>query len=144
MMKSNELILVSACLAGVNCRYDSSSKKITYILDLVKNKKAILVCPEELGGLSTPRACAEQVGNKVMTIDGEDVTNQFILGAEEGLKIANLYQIKKAILKSKSPSCGYKKVYDGSFLGNLKIGNGIFAQKLIDNQIEVFSSENFE
>lgn len=114
----------------------------------------IPVCPEQLGGLATPREPAEiQNGTardvlegkaKVMNKQGVDVTEQYVSGAKETLKIARLYSCTAAILKSRSPSCGCGSIYDGSFTGRLKEGNGVCAQLLLDNGIEVMSEEDFE
>lgn len=142
------MILVSACLAGVCCKYSGGNNYNEKIFDLVKKGNAILVCPEQLGGLATPRAPAEirtiQGKRYVMTKDGEDVTENFKRGANEVLKLAKSLNIKKAVLKSKSPSCGYGKIYDGTFSGKLISGNGILADMLIQNGVEVVSSEEFE
>ena len=104
----------------------------------------IPICPEQLGGLPTPRIPAERVNNKVVNQAGVDVTKEYQLGAEEALKIAKLYNCKKAILKEKSPSCGYGKIYDGTFSRNLTDGNGVTANLLIDNGIEIFGESEIE
>lgn len=141
------MYLISACLAGVNSRYDGGNNENDIILRLVKEGKALLVCPEQLGGLPTPRAACEIVldkneERKVINKDGEDKTYNFILGAEETLHIAKKANIKKAILKAKSPSCGYGKIYDGTFSRKLIDGNGITAELLIQNGIEVFTEND--
>jgi uncharacterized protein YbbK (DUF523 family) len=133
------MILVSACLAGVNCRYDAKSKERKEVLELIKKGKAIAVCPEQLGGLTTPRAASEIQGKKVFSIDGNDVTLNFKFGAEEALKIAKLYECNEAWLKSKSPMCGSGEVYDGSFQGQLIKGHGILSKLLIENNIKIKS-----
>jgi uncharacterized protein YbbK (DUF523 family) len=134
--------IVSACLAGINCRWDGEAKPCQKVIDLVKQGKAIPVCPEQLGGLATPRASAEQKENKVFTKTGEDVSLQFERGAEEALKIALLANCGEAIIKSKSPSCGCGKVYDGTFSGKLIDGDGVFAKILKKNNIKVFSEND--
>lgn len=140
------MILVSACLAGVNCKYDGGNNLNEKILELVKKGEAILVCPEQLGGLTTPRTPSEigiiEGNKKVINKDGEDVTINFVRGAEEVLRIAKSLNITKAILKSKSPSCGCGLVYDGTFTGTKIPGNGITAQLLIDNGIEVITEND--
>ena len=138
------MYLISACLAGVNCRYDSKNSKNELIMKLVKEGKAILVCPEELGGLPTPRPSCEivldETGIKmVKTKSNEDKTKDFLKGAEEALKLAKKHNIKTAILKAKSPSCGVSKIYDGTFSGKLIEGNGLTADLLIKNGIEVIT-----
>ncbi|MGI6395189.1 MAG: DUF523 domain-containing protein [bacterium] len=97
--------IVSACLAGFPCRYNGSSKPHKKIIELVKAGQALPLCPEQLGGLTTPREAAEIDGEKVITINGVDVTAQFKKGAEFTLEIAKLYGCCEAILKSRSPSC---------------------------------------
>jgi len=135
------MIIVSACLAGINCRWDGQARPSLKVIKLVKQGKAIPVCPEQLGGLTTPRTPAEQKGNKVFTKDGKDVTSQFKRGANEALKIAKLANCQGAILKAKSPSCGCGKIYDGSFCGKLIKGDGVFAKLLKKNKIKVFTEE---
>ncbi|KJS21506.1 MAG: hypothetical protein VR72_10210 [Clostridiaceae bacterium BRH_c20a] len=108
------MIIVSACLAGVNCRYDGKSKKNSQVIELIVKGEAIPLCPEQLGGLSTPRDPVNiQSGinvlvgtERVLTLEGEDVSRNFIQGAYEVLKIAELIKPSLIILKSKSPSCG--------------------------------------
>jgi len=133
--------VVSACIAGVKCRYDGSAKPCQKVIELVKKGEAIPVCPEQLGGLSTPRAPSEQKGNKVITKDGKDVTAEFEKGAHEALNIVKMAGCKEAILKSNSPSCGSGLVYDGSFSGKLIKGDGVFAKLLKANKIKVMTEE---
>ncbi len=136
------MILISACLAGVNCRYDGENCYNEKIMELVKNGEAILVCPEQLGGLSTPRVPAEIINGKVITKDGIDVTEEYKKGATEVLKLAKCLNINKAIFKSKSPSCGCGIIYDGTFSGNKVNGNGITTQVLLDNGINVITEKD--
>lgn len=133
------MIIVSACLAGFNCRYDGKNQANKKIIKLIKNGKAIPVCPEQLGGLPTPRPAVEKVGNKFISHNGENYSREFKKGAKEAFKIAKLVGCKKAILKAKSPSCGCGLIYDGSFSGRLKKGNGIFCSLLKKNKIKVVS-----
>ncbi len=133
--------IVSACLIGIRCRWDGNKKPCKKVVDLVKKGEAIPVCPEQLGGLSTPREPAEQKGNKVFTKTEEDVTAQFEKGAKEALKIAKLAGCKEAIIKAKSPSCGSCKVYDGTFSGKLIDGDGVFSKILKENNIKVFTED---
>lgn len=139
MKNKKEFIIVSECLAGINCRYDAQNNKNEKVIEFIKNNNCILVCPEQLGGLSTPRIPAEIVGDKVINKNGEDVTKNFTKGANEALNIANIYNCKKAILKTKSPSCGSKLVYDGSHTGKLTEGMGVTTKLFIENGIEVIS-----
>ena len=133
--------IVSACLTGINCRWDCDSKPCQKVIDLIKEGKAIPVCPEQLGGLTTPRISSEQKGEKVFSKNGEDVTLQFQKGAEEALKIAKLANCKEAILKSKSPSCGSGRIFDGTFSGKLISGEGVTAKLFKENNIQVFTEE---
>lgn len=137
-------ILISGCLLGLKCRYDGKEKKLPEIEELIELYNLIPVCPEQLGGLPTPRIPAERVKDRVITQVGADVTEEYQLGAKEALKIAKLYNCKKAILKEKSPSCGCGKIYDGTFSRNLTDGNGVTANLLIDNGIEIFGESEIE
>ncbi len=136
-----EKILISACLAGINCKYNGGNNKNEKIIKFIENNDVILICPEQLGGLKTPRVPAEIQNKTVITKDGIDVTKEYQKGAEEVLKLAKQFNIKKAILKSKSPSCGKNKIYDGTFSNNLINGNGITVELLKQNGIEVISSD---
>lgn len=139
------MILVSACLLGINCKYDGGNNFNQKVFDLVKEGKAIPVCPEQLGGLKTPRIPSEiKLTNEkrcVINSEGEDVTENFEKGAIEVLNLAKELGIKKAILKSKSPSCGVNKIYSGNFDRQLVDGNGITADLLIKNGIEVITPD---
>ena len=137
------MIIVSACLAGVACRYDGAGKPCEAVIRLVAEGQAIPVCPEQLGGLPTPRAPAEIIGNKVIRKDGVEVTEAFNRGAKEALKLARLIGAKTAILKARSPSCGSVTIYDGSFTGKLVDGNGVFAELCKMDGIEVYTEEEF-
>ncbi len=130
-------ILVSACLLGVNCRYDGKGQLAHALLPLLKEHTLIPICPEQLGGLQTPRPPAERQGKVITTKDGQDVTMSFTKGAEETLKLAQLYHCKLAILKERSPSCGAKQIYDGSFSGTLIDGSGVTAKLLMAHGISV-------
>jgi uncharacterized protein YbbK (DUF523 family) len=142
-------VIVSACLLGINCRYDGSSAFSAKIVEFLKKKKLnpIPVCPEQLGGLPTPRKRCEIADgfavlrgeSKVYTKDGEDLTSFFLRGAEETLKIAEIVNARKAILKLLSPSCGAGKIYDGTFLSREKNGYGVTAALLKLRGIEVLS-----
>lgn len=143
------MYLVSSCLAGVNCRYNGGNSENKVILELVKQGKAIAVCPEQLVGLPTPRSSCEIVvdesGNeKVISKEGQDFTKEFIEGAEKTLGIAKVIGIKKAILQSKSPSCGCGVIYDGTFSGKLIKGNGLAAEMLIKNDIGVYTENDLD
>jgi uncharacterized protein YbbK (DUF523 family) len=131
------MILVSACLAGVNCNYKGRSCEKESVVELVKEGRAIMACPEQLGGLGTPRPPAEIKNGRVLTIQGDDITEAFLAGANEVLKICKKYNCQKAILKSNSPSCGCGKICNGNFEGILIDGYGITAALLKEHGIEV-------
>ncbi|MBO4293331.1 MAG: DUF523 domain-containing protein [Clostridia bacterium] len=137
------MILVSACLAGINCKYNGGNNYNEKIFKMVKNGKAIPVCAEQLGGLTTPRIPAEIkiIDGKKHAINkkGQDVTEQFEKGAREILELAKKLEIKQAILQPRSPSCGVGKIYSGNFDGKLIDGNGFLAELLLENGIEVLS-----
>ena len=147
------MILISACLVGIDCRYDGGSRWEQELMAFVEQGKAVLVCPEQLGGMSTPRPPCEIVGGdgsdllegkvKVLNCHGEDKSDSFVKGAEETLKIANLYKAKGAILKAKSPSCGSGQIYDGTFARKLQVGDGVTAALLKKNGLLVLDESNF-
>lgn len=129
--------VVSACLAGVPCRYDCQAKERTQIREWVERGEAVAVCPEQMGGLSTPRPPAEIQNGRVITREGADVTVEFKAGADVALKVALEKGATEAFLKSKSPSCGVGRIYDGTFSGVTVEGNGFFAEALIKAGIRV-------
>lgn len=135
-------ILISACLLGVPCRYDGASKPNPVVAGLLARHTCIPVCPEQLGGLPTPRPPAERRGEAVVTRDGEDVTAQYRRGAEAVLKLARLYGCKAAVLKERSPSCGKGLIHNGLFDGGLTAGDGVTAQLLEANGIRVFGESD--
>lgn len=134
-----EKILVSACLIGVNCKYNGENNFQEEIIEFLKDYEIIPVCPEILGGLPTPRTPSEIIKDRIKTQNNVDVTNEYKKGAEETLKIAKLLGIKKALLKAKSPSCGNGKIYDGTFTKTLIDGDGITTKLLKENDIEVIT-----
>ena len=137
-------ILVSACLLGVRCRYDGESKACPAVLDLAKEHELIPVCPEQLGGLPTPRTPAEIQGERVVTRDGRDVTKEYQKGAEKAARLYQLLRCDCAILKARSPSCGCGQVYDGTFSGTLTPGDGITAQALKRINARVITDERIK
>lgn len=137
-------ILVSACLLNAACRYDGLSKGNDQVQELLKEYTLIPVCPEQLGGLPTPRPASERVGDLIMTADGQNFTVQFQKGAEEVVKLAALYDCRYAILKEKSPSCGKGQIYDGTFSGHLIFGDGVTAALLASHNIRVFGESQIE
>jgi len=145
--------LISACLLGIRCAWDGKDNyKSDKAIELLNSETLIPICPEQLGGLKTPRIAQEIQGGtgedvldekrKVLNRNGEDVTEEFIRGAEETLKIARLFHIKEFIGKSKSPSCGCGQIYDGTFSQKLIDGDGVTTALLKRNGIRVISEEN--
>lgn len=135
-------ILISACLLGACCRYDGSGKPCESALGLIGRHELIPVCPEQLGGLATPRPPAEIRGDRVVNRQGQDVTAAFLKGAEETARLYRLLRCDCAVLKSNSPSCGRDRVYDGSFSGALIPGAGVTARLLMDNGVPVYSEDD--
>lgn len=129
-MQHDPPVLVSACLAGLATRYDGTSTPCERVLELIRRGRAIPVCPEQLGGRPTPRNPNEIMQGRVIDAHGNDFTQAFVLGAEQGLALARLAGCRKAILKSRSPSCGFGRIYDGTFSGQMIEGNGLFAELL--------------
>jgi uncharacterized protein YbbK (DUF523 family) len=142
----NFIYLISACLAGVNCRWDGTNSRNQKIIELVGKGRALLVCPEELGGLSTPREKAyffEGDGKdviagkgKVITLSSKDITSQLLAGAKKTLKMAKKYKIKYAIMKKNSPSCGCGKIY---IKGKLVKGDGVATVILKRERIKIIA-----
>lgn len=130
-------ILVSACLAGEACRYDGSAAAHPAVLELVRQGRALPVCPEVLAGLPTPRPPMEIRAGRVVTRSGADVSEAFQAGARRALEMALAAGCREAILKARSPSCGCGQVYDGSFTGFLIPGDGVFAALLKTQGIAV-------
>ena len=135
-------LLVSACLLGVCCRYDGQSRPDEKVLGLLKNHVLVPVCPEQLGGLSTPRCPCEIQGDRVMSRDGDDRTAEYEKGAQEALRLCRLFSCEAAILKAKSPSCGLGCVYDGTFSGTLRPGDGVTAGLLKNSGVPVYTEKN--
>lgn len=134
-----EKILVSACLLGVNCKYNGNNNLNDKVIKYIENKEVIPICPEIMGGLSIPRYPSEIVDDKVINNQNQDVTKEYTKGAEETLKLARILGVRKALLKSKSPSCGCGKIYDGTFTNTLINGDGITTKLLKENKIEVIT-----
>jgi len=154
MKKANtDKYIVSACLVGMECRYNGGHKENASIRELVKSGRAFPVCPEQMGGLQIPRPPAQIMGGdgedvlsghaKVVDSKGKDVTENFIKGAFQVLKLARMLDCGKAILKEKSPSCGTGKIYDGSFEGKLREGKGVTAALLAQEGIEVVNENDY-
>lgn len=138
------MYLISACLNGENVKYDGKNNYHKLAKELNDKGLVIPVCPEVLGGMSTPRIPSEIVGNKVLSKTGKDVTHHFQKGAEVALKTALDNNVKIAILQARSPSCGSKQIYDGTFTGKLIEGKGVATTLLEANGIKVMTIEEFE
>ena len=143
-MENRPRILVSACLLGVECRYDGGGQAIDRLAALMARYELIPVCPEQLGGLPTPRTPAERREGRVVNRDGADVTDAFGRGAIQACRIAALYGAKLALLKARSPSCGRGMIYDGSFTGRLVPGDGVAARALMDAGLEVYTENEID
>lgn len=137
LMNKKENIIISACFLGISCRYDGKRIYLDRLDDLMEKYNLIPVCPEILGGLGIPRNPAERAGERVINNKGQDVTDYFLRGANEALKLAQMYNCRYAILKEKSPSCGSGKIYDGTFSGALVDGYGVTAELFMKNGITV-------
>lgn len=142
-------VAVSACLLGVNCRFDGGNSKNTDAVEQSQTHELIPICPEEAGGLPTPRPPVEIVGGdgydvldgkaKVLTADGQDKTAEFLKGAQQALALVQAQGVKCVILKAKSPSCGCGEIYDGTFSGTLISGDGVTAALLKRHGIEIIT-----
>ena len=149
---SDKTILVSACLLGLRTRFDGGAKRRHGVVRLQERYRLIPVCPEQLGGLSTPRPPAEIQGgsgeavlagdSRVLTKEGADVTANFVRGAEECLAVARLFGAAGALFKARSPSCSSRQSYDGSFSGRLVPGMGVTAALLVRHGLELLSEDD--
>ena len=137
-------IIVSGCLLGCDCRYKGDNCKCDELLELAENHTLIPVCPEQLGGLSTPRHPAEIIGDKVISNHGKDVTYEYTKGAEMALYIAKTNNADAVVFKANSPSCGKGIIYDGTFTGNKIEGNGVAAKMFLDNGFLVFTENEID
>ena len=135
-------ILVSACLLGKNCKYNGGNNLNQRVLDFIEGHEVIGICPEQLGGLSTPRLPAEIIDGVVTNKEGISVDAEFRKGAQAALATALENKVDLAILQSRSPSCGVKEIYDGSFSGKKIKGQGVFAKLLSARGIKVLDAED--
>ena len=138
------MYIVSSCLVGLNCKYNGENNYNEKVIDFLKDKEFIIACPEQLGGLSTPRPKSEIRGDCVKNEFGKDVTEQFEKGAVEALKIAKMFNCTHAILKEKSPSCGVCEIYDGTFSGMRIEGMGRTTELLKSNEIIIMSEKDLD
>ena len=133
-------IAVSACLLGHNCKYNGGNNRSQKVLDYIEGHEVIPVCPEVTGGMTTPRVPVERKGDKAINRDGEDVTEFFRRGVEKTME--KMQDIDLAILQPRSPSCGCKQIYDGSFTKTLIAGKGMFAQALAEAGIPMMDGDD--
>lgn len=148
------MIGISACLSGIACRYDGRAQSNQKLMEMVQKEQAVVVCPEVLGGLPTPRKPAEIIGGdgydvwnnqaQVFEKDGQDVTEIYKAGAKIALQKLQELNVKTLILKEKSPSCGSLSIYDGSFSGNKIAGVGVATAYFLNNGLEVISDTEWE
>lgn len=137
-------ILVSACLTGDNCKYNGGNNLNQKMMDFLKSHEIIKVCPEVLGGLPTPRSSAEIVNGQVMNTEGKNITKEFTLGAQRAFEIVQKEKPDLIILQSRSPSCGIKQIYDGTFSGKKIPGHGLFATLCIEAGYKVLDIEDID
>lgn len=135
-------VLVSACITGCNCKYNGGNNLNSKVVEFLKDKEIIEICPEMLAGMSIPRTSAEIVDGYVTECNGRNVHREYEKGVELALEKIKDENIDLAILQSRSPTCGVKKIYDGNFNGKLIKGNGLFAKALIERGYKVIDSED--
>ena len=135
-------IMVSGCLLGENCKYNGGNNYSEKVAEYIKGHEVISVCPECMGGLPTPRIPAEIVDGVLTNREGQVVDEEFRRGAKIALEIARKEQIDVAILQSRSPSCGSKQIYDGSFSGVKVDGQGVFAKLLKEHGFHMIDVED--
>ncbi|MBO4987641.1 MAG: DUF523 domain-containing protein [Lachnospiraceae bacterium] len=137
-------IMVSACLLGENCKYNGGNNLSEKVMKFIEGHEVIPVCPEVMGGLPTPRVPSEIVNGVVTMADGRNVDTEFRKGAQIGLNLAKENEVDLVILQSRSPSCGVKQIYDGSFSGKKIDGQGIFARLLTENGFRIVDVEDLD
>ena len=137
-------VIVSACLAGDNCKYNGGNNINQKMMDFLKSHEMLKVCPEVLGGLPTPRPSAEIVDGKVINTEGKNITKEFTLGAQKAFEIVQKEKPDLIILQSRSPSCGIKQIYDGTFSGNKIPRHGLFAELCIKAGYKVLDIEDLD
>lgn len=139
-------LLMSACLLGVNCRYNAEPKALpdNVLTRLLERHTVVPVCPEQLGGLPTPREPSERQEQRVVMRSGRDVTAAYARGAQEALRLCRQFGCTAAVLKERSPSCGHGEIYDGTFTGTLTPGDGVTAQLLLENGVAVYGEREID
>jgi uncharacterized protein YbbK (DUF523 family) len=135
-------ILVSACLLGENCKYNGKNNYASHVAEFVRGHEIILICPEKLAGLGTPRTPIEIVGGVLIDRDGNSVDAVLRKTVDELIAGLDLRKIDCAVLQSRSPTCGVNQIYDGSFSGKLVPGMGVFAKALQDAGVRVLDAED--
>ena len=143
-MKRKPKVLVSACLLGIACRYDGGAKSVASLEALLERAELIPFCPEQLGGLPTPRMPSERRGARVFNREGADVTDAFERGSVQALKLAQLFGAEYALLKARSPSCGNLEIYDGTFSGRTIPGQGVAATALEEAGLALFNETQLD
>lgn len=138
------MIAVSACLAGVECRYNGKAFPVEEVMELYRQGKALPVCPEMLAGFSAPRHPGEIRNGRVFSSSGDDETEGYMRGAKIALAVVLAAGCTKAVLKSKSPTCGSGRIYDGTFTGRMTDGDGVFASLLKQNGITVITEDDIK
>jgi len=139
-----EKLLISACLLGENCKYSGGNNYDPFVERLKEKFELVPICPEQMGGLPTPRTPSERLGDRVVTRDGGDVTAEFQRGAARALRVARENGITRALLKERSPSCGYGTIYDGTFTGTVVPGSGVAASLLAENGVRITGESGIE
>lgn len=137
-------IMVSACLLGENCKYNGGNNLSEKVMKFIEGHEVIPVCPEVMGGLSTPRVPSEIVNGVVTMTDGRNVDEEFRKGAQIGLDLAMKNNVDLVILQSRSPSCGVKQIYDGTFSGRKIDGQGVFAKLLTEKGFRIVDVEDLD
>ena len=137
-------VIVSACLAGDNCKYNGGNNLNQKMMDFLQTHEIIKVCPEVLGSLPTQRPSAEIVNGQVMNTEGKNITKEFSLGAQKAFEIVQQENPDLIILQSRSPSCGIKQIYDGTFSGKKIHGHGLFAELCIKAGYKVLDIEDID
>ncbi|MCR5112801.1 MAG: DUF523 domain-containing protein [Acholeplasmatales bacterium] len=139
-----EKLLISGCLLGRNCKYNGGNNYASEVEALKDKYELIVICPEVMGGLSTPRDPSERLNDKILSSKGKDVTKEFTNGAKIALELALKNGCTKALLKDGSPSCGSTYIYDGTFSHNKIKGYGVTTEMLINAGIEIYTEKDIE
>lgn len=139
-----EKVLISACLLGLDCKYDGGANTLSnsVIAALRAKYDLVPVCPESYGGLASPRPPSERVGDRVLSKEGGDVTTQYEKGARAALRLAEIFGCRSAILKERSPSCGHGLIYDGTFSRTLVPGDGVTARLLMEHGVKIYGESD--